>query len=713
MTRKRGGNMVQTPIDKIIKRDGRVEEFQPAKIANAIRKALDATGQQDGKAADDLAGKVVSIVADRFSGRYPRVEDVQDIVEKVLMEAGYTDTAKAYILYREQRAEMRSMKKFIGVEDDLKLGVNAVSVLKRRYLLKDGQGNVAETPSRLFRRVARTVAAPDKLYDPNTDLSAVEEEFYQMMFRLEFLPNSPALMNAGTDIGQLAACFVIPVEDSMTGIFTALKEMALIHQSGGGTGFSFSRLRPKGDLVKSTMGIASGPISFMKIFDEATNTIKQGGRRRGANMGILRVDHPDILEFITVKSQPGTLDNFNISVGVTDAFMQAAERDEEYDLINPRTKSTVKRLRAGNVFDMIVANAWQTGDPGLVFLDQINRNNPTPQAGQIESTNPCGEVPLLPHESCNLGSINLSKMMADGRLDYDKLRKTVRSAVHFLDNVIDASNYPLPEITEATHANRKIGLGIMGFADALIHLGIPYDSEEAIELGDQVMTFIYDEAERMSQELAEVREAFPNYDGSIWNKAGVKPRRNATVTSVAPTGTISIIASASSGIEPLFAVAFVRDVMEGTKLLEVNSEFERIAKERGFYTRDLMMEIARHGSVQLLEQVPKDVKRLFVTSMDIDPEWHVRMQAAFQRHVDNAVSKTANLPREATPEDIKKIYRMAYELGCKGITIYRYGSKSEQVLYVGPALARELGQDDVVSAESEFSGGCPTGTCSF
>jgi len=705
--------MAQTSIDKIIKRDGRIEEFQPAKIANAIRKALDATGQQDGKVADNLADKVVSIIESRFSGKYPRVEDIQDIVERVLMEAGYTDTAKAYILYRERRAEMRSVKKFIGVEDDLKLGVNAVSVLKRRYLLKDDQGNVTETPSQLFRRVARTVAAPDKLYDANADLLAVEEEFYQMMSRLEFLPNSPALMNAGTDIGQLAACFVIPVEDSMEGIFTALKEMALIHQSGGGTGFSFSRLRPKGDLVKSTMGIASGPVSFMKIFDEATNTIKQGGRRRGANMGILRVDHPDILEFITVKSQPGTLDNFNISVGVTDAFMQAAERNEEYDLINPRTKLAVKRLRARNVFDMIVANAWQTGDPGLVFLDQINRNNPTPQIGQIESTNPCGEVPLLPHESCNLGSINLSKMMTDGKLDYDKLRKTVRSAVHFLDNVIDASNYPLPEITEVTQANRKIGLGVMGFADALIHLGVPYDSEEALVFGEQVMAFIYNEAERMSQELAEARGAFPNYEGSIWNKVDAKPRRNATVTSVAPTGTISIIASASSGIEPLFAVAFVRDVMEGTRLLEVNGEFERIAKERGFYSRDLIMEIARYGSVQLLEQVPKDVRRLFVTSMDISPEWHVRMQAAFQRHVDNAVSKTVNLPREATPEDVRKIYLMAYELGCKGITVYRYGSKSEQVLYVGPVLARELGQDDIVSAESEFSGGCPTGTCPF
>jgi ribonucleoside-diphosphate reductase alpha chain len=368
---------------------------------------------------------------------------------------------------------------------------------------------------------------------------------------------------------------------------------------------------------------------------------------------------------------------------------------------------------AKDVFDLIVAMAWQTGDPGLVFIDAINRTNPTPQVGEMESTNPCGEVPLLPYESCNLGSIDLSRMITDGGIDYDKLRETTRSAVHFLDNVIDASKYPLPEITKITRDNRKIGLGVMGLADALIQLGIPYDSEEAIETGERVMAFIYDEAEKMSQELAEKRGPFANYKGSLWETPGAKPRRNATVTSVAPTGTISIIAGASSGIEPLFAVAFVRDVMEGTRLLEINKEFERIAKERGFYSRDLMMEIAHHGSVQGMEQVPKDVQRLFVTSMDIAPEWHVRMQAAFQRHVDNAVAKTVNLQREATPEDVRRIYRMAYESGCKGITIYRYGSKPEQVLYVGPVLARELGEEEHVSADSEFAGGCPTGTCPF
>lgn len=679
-----------TLITNIIKRDGRIEEFQPSKIASAIRKALIAANQGDRQAAEDLAERIVRIVQKRFEDGAPRVEDVQDIVEQVLMQAGYPETAKSYILYREQHAEARSVKRFIGVEDDLKLGVNAVSVLGRRYLIKDDQGNPIETPSQMMRRVAKAVAAPDRIHDPNADLEAVEEEFYQMMSRLEFLPNSPTLMNAGTDLGQLAACFVIPVEDSMEGIFTALKNMALIHQSGGGTGFSFSRLRPNGDLVKTTMGIASGPVSFMKIFDEATNTIKQGGRRRGANMGILRIDHPDIMEFITVKSKPGALDNFNISVAVTDSFMDAVAKNEDYDLINPRTAEPVKKLRAADVFSLIVNSAWQTGDPGLIFLDEINRWNPTPHIGTIEATNPCGEVPLLPHESCNLGSINLAVMVTDDGIDYDKLRKTVRSGVHFLDNVIDASRYPLPEITKITHDNRKIGLGVMGFADALIRLAIPYDSEEALEFGSKVMKFIRGEAESMSQDLADERGPFPNYKGSIWDEPNAKPRRNATVTSVAPTGTISIIASASSGIEPLFAVAFVRDVMEGTRLHEVNSRFERIAKERGFYSRDLMMEIARRGSVQDKGQgtgdrgqIPKDVQRLFVTAMDIDPEWHVRMQAAFQQHVDNAVSKTVNLPKDASPEDVRRIYLMAYELKCKGITIYRYGSKSEQVLYVG------------------------------
>jgi ribonucleoside-diphosphate reductase alpha chain len=701
-------------VTQIRKRDGRIQPFQPEKIAIAISKAFAATGQSDGEVARRLAEQVTQTVSKRWAGSIPRVEDVQDVVEQVLMEADYTEVAKAYILYRKERAELRDIKQFIGVTDDLKLGVNAVSVLKRRYLMKDDRGEVIETPSQLFRRVAHAVAAPDAKYGASEDeVKETEEEFYRMMADLDFMPNSPTLMNAGTEIGQLAACFVLPVEDSMEGIFESLKHMALIHQSGGGTGFSFSKLRPKGDLVKSTMGVASGPISFMKIYDEATNTIKQGGRRRGANMGILRVDHPDILEFITSKSNPGVLDNFNISVGVTDEFMQAVVEGTDYELVNPRSKQVVKTLRARDVFDLIVASAWQTGDPGLVFIDRINRDNPTPHLGEIESTNPCGEVPLHAYESCNLASINLARVVSDGKIDWEKLRRLTRSGIHFLDNVVDATKFPLPQVKQATQGNRRIGLGVMGVADMLVMLGIPYDTEEALSTGEQVMDFIFDEARKASQDLAGVRGPFPNFRGSKWDVPGERPMRNATVTSVAPTGTISIIAGCSSGIEPLFAVAYVREVMEGTRLVEVNSYFEQVAKKRGFYSRQLILDVAKHGSVHALEEVPPDVRRLFVTSMDIDPDWHVRMQAAFQKHVDNAVAKTVNLPREATPEDVRRIYMTAYELGCKGITIYRYGSKPEQVLYVGPVLARELGQDEVVAADTEFAGGCPTGTCPF
>lgn len=699
-------------IDKVQKRDGRIQPFDRSKIAAAITKAFEAVGQPNGELANQLADEVVARVAEEYAGRIPRVEDIQDIVERVLMDRGFPEVAKAYILYRRERSEVRALKQFIGVEDDLKLTVNAASVLKRRYLLKDEQGRVIETPSQMFRRVANAVARPDTIYDPSADLAKTSDEFYKIMSSLEFLPNSPTLMNAGTELGQLAACFVLPVEDSMVGIFETLKNMAIIHQSGGGTGFSFSRLRPKGDFVKSTSGIASGPVSFMKIYDAATDVVKQGGRRRGANMGILRVDHPDIVEFITCKADGVTLSNFNISVGVTDAFMEAVVNDGEYELINPRTKMPVKKLRAREVFDLIVAMAWQTGDPGLAFLDEINRHNPTPALGEIESTNPCGEVPLLPYESCNLGSINLGKLVEDSQLNYDKLAQLVRTGIHFLDNIIDATRFPLKEIEEITRGNRKVGLGVMGFADMLVAMGIPYDTDEAVALGENVMRFILEEARKASMEIARIRGTFPNYEKSIYVQQNM-PLRNATVTSVAPTGTISIIAGCSSGIEPLFAVAYVREVLEGTRLLEVNPTFEKIARKRGFYSRELMLEIAKRGSVQGIDAVPEDIKRLFVTSMDIAPEWHVKMQAAFQRHCDNAVAKTVNLPREATPEDVRRIYMMAYELKCKGITVYRYGSKPQQVLYVGSVLEKELGKGEHVAAESEYDGACPTGACPF
>lgn len=625
-------------VDKIQKRDGRIVDFEPQKITNAIHKAILAVGRQDGDSAKKLSDQVVALVEKRFEGRLCSVEDVQDIVEEVLIKNGLADVAKAYIIYRQKRTELREAKKLLGVIDDLKLSVNSIRVLERRYLLRDERGNIIETPSQMFRRVAKTIASVDQIYDKRTDAEATEEKFYRMMANLEFLPNSPTLMNAGTELGQLAACFVIDVPDSIEGIFNALKTMALIHQSGGGTGFSFSKLRPAGDIVRSTKGVASGPISFMRIFDTATDVIKQGGRRRGANMGILRVDHPDIIEFITAKEKEGVLTNFNISVGITDDFMKAVAKNEEYDLINPRTGKPEKRLRARDVFDLIVSMAWRTGDPGLIFLDEINRHNPTPKLGRIESTNPCGEVPLLPYESCNLGSINLSKMVEDGQINWEKLRSVVRSAVHFLDNVIDANKYPLREIEEATKRTRKIGLGVMGFADMLIKLGIPYDSERAVAKAEEVMKFISDAAREKSVELSEQRGSFPAFAESIWKERGFKGLRNATLTTIAPTGSISIIANASSGIEPLFAISYVRNVM-GTQLFEVNQLFEEVAKREGFYSRELMIKIAKRGSVRGMPEVPEDVQNIFATALDIAPEWHVRMQAAFQKYVDNAVAK--------------------------------------------------------------------------
>jgi len=1135
------------PISYIRKRDGRIVKFDPNRITNAIHKAILAVKGKDGDLAAKLSAQVVSIVNEEFKDKIPSVEDVQNIVERVLIKNGYDAVAKAYILYRHKRTELRERKKLLGVTDDLKLSLNAVSVLERRYLLKDETGRVIETPSQMFRRVAKTIAAVDAIYDKSANVKAIEEEFYKIMTNLEFLPNclskdtlisteeglvrlgdfgnrttsirtlvmtdgggvltarmffnngpkkawkiktkmgysitatpehyfrvidkegnyvwkqlkdisnddflalqrdfifnnkdpqlrfpnelrkigrppneitypeslnpslaefvgylfgdgyikkingveetiqlaiderdsdvleklkekiqhlfsinpkikrikgkrcvlliinsrklieflncnglnksdlsreievpeiilrgsrksiagflrgifeadgyvgervielyssseklakqihllllglgivaslkkkgkgyrltihknlngklfvervgfigrrknkaaekflkpkhlkdfipnqnrrllrwykslknknyklykkiarfvintkyseaisgyifkkyssifpelndcylkdlialnqfydkiecleeveaetadlfvpnkhtyvangfvthnSPTLMNAGTDIGQLSACFVLPVGDSIEEIFDALKYMALIHKSGGGTGFSFSRLRPRGDIVKSTMGVASGPVSFMKIFDTATEVIKQGGRRRGANMGILRVDHPDIIEFITAKEKEGVLTNFNISVGVTDEFMEAVENDKYYSLVNPRNGAVVKRLKAKAVFDLIATAAWKTGDPGLIFLDEINRKNPTPHVGIIESTNPCGEVPLLPYESCNLGSINLSRMVKDGEIDWDKLRRTVRIAIHFLDNVIDANKYPIPQVEKATKANRKIGLGVMGFAEMLIKLGIPYDSEEALATAEKVMSFISEEARKKSVELGEERGSFPNFSGSVWEKMGYKAMRNATVTSIAPTGTISIIAGTSSGIEPLFAVAFVRNVM-GTQLFEVNPVFEQIARERGFYSTELISKITKTGSVQGLSEVPPDVKRIFVTALEIAPEWHVRMQATFQKYTDNAVSKTVNLPYEATIDDVRRIFMMAYKLKCKGITIYRYGSKPEQVLVVGgvhsPSTNATTTPPPYIQASSEFAGECPTGVCPY
>jgi ribonucleoside-diphosphate reductase alpha chain len=697
---------------RIVKRTGEREPFRPEKIENAVRKAFRAVGRGDEAPIASVAAAAAARVRELAARAEPTVEQIQDIVEETLATSGSPDVAKAYILYRRERAALRSAKQLIGVRDDLKLPLSAIRVLERRYLRRDEAGNVVETPSQLFRRVAAAVAAPDADYGDGADVSKTAERFYEIMVSGEFLPNSPTLMNAGTEVGNLSACFVLPVEDALAGIFETLKLAALVQQSGGGAGYSFSRLRPRGDIVHSTRGIASGPVSFMRIYDTAAEVMQQGGRRRGANMGILRVDHPDILEFIQAKAHEGRFRNFNLSVAVTDAFMSALEADAEYDLINPRTNRATAHQRARHVWEMIVANAWATGDPGVIFLDEINRHNPTPAVGAIEATNPCGETPLLPYEACTLGSINLGRMVKGGTLDEERLRRTVRDAVHFLDNVLDASKYPVPEIAAAVRTNRKIGLGVMGFADALIVLGVPYDSEAGVAFAERVMAILQEESVRQSVARGQERGSFPNFPGSVWQQGGYPAMRNATVTAVAPTGTISLLAGASSGIEPLFAVVYTRHALESLHLVEMHPAFEHLSRDRGFLTDALLRAVAQRGSVRGLQGVPDDVQRLFATALDITPEWHVRVQAAFQRHTDNAVSKTVSMPATATLRDVDAVYRLAYELRCKGITVYRYGSRSDQVLTLGTG-GQEPGSEPFLTAPDENVSGCPARECGF
>lgn len=569
------------------------------------------------------------------------------------------------------------------------LSDNAITVLEKRYLSRDSEGRLMETPADMFERVAATVAAADAPYRGEEGVARSREAFLDMMIGLEFLPNSPTLMNAGREMGQLAACFVLPVDDSMEAIFEAVKNMALIHKSGGGTGFSFSRLRPRNDVVQSTKGIASGPVSFMTVFDAATETVKQGGTRRGANMGVLRVDHPDILDFIHAKGHHALLNNFNISVALTRSFMSALAEGAPYDLVNPSTGQVTGQLDAREVFDEIASEAWSTGEPGIIFLDRINEKNPTPSAGQIESTNPCGEQPLLPYESCNLGSINLARVVrgegSEASVDWARLEYLVREGVHFLDNVIDVSIYPLEMIEEVTRRNRKIGLGVMGFADMLIMLQVPYDSEASMELAQDVMGFVSRVSREASEALAAERGPFPAFGESRLAEQGRAPARNATTTTIAPTGSISIIAQCSSGIEPLFAVAYERRVLDGERLIEVHPEFLRVASHYGLTDNGLVEKVAAAGCLRDVEGVPEELARLFVSAHEVSPEWHVKMQAAFQRHTDNAVSKTVNLPQDAEVTDVEALYTMAYEMGCKGVTIYRYGSRPSQVLYKGVA----------------------------
>lgn len=563
----------------------------------------------------------------------------------------------------------------------------AIKILEKRYLKKDASGKVIESPEEMFWRVARNVAEADSLYGNRISSEELSETFFRMMASLDFLPNSPCLMNAGRELQQLAACFVLPVEDSLDSIFETVKQTALIHQSGGGTGFSFSHLRPKDDAVQSTGGIASGPVSFMRVFNMATEVIKQGGTRRGANMGVLRVDHPDIMDFINIKKDPKEMTNFNLSVGVTKAFMEAAEKGSDFSLINPRTKKEVRSLKARDVLDAMVDSAWETGDPGILFLDRINEANPTPQLGEMESTNPCGEVPLLPFEPCVLGSINLSHMVKERNgkweTDFEKMRRVIKHAVHFLDNVIDMNQYPLTEISRMAKGNRKIGLGVMGLAHFFIRLGIPYNSQKALEVAKGLMSFIQNQARECSMELAEERGVFSNYKGSRYDRPGGMRLRNATVTTIAPTGTLSLIADCSSGIEPLFALQYTRRALEEMEFQITDPLFLELGEKEGFMSQALIESLHEGASLKDLPQIPQRIRDLFVTTFEISPLWHIKIQAAFQEYTDNAVSKTINFPRHATKEDVKEAYMMAHKERCKGITIYRSGSKAEQVLACG------------------------------
>ncbi len=671
-------------MSKSARKTNQVKFIGRDKVARAVFAAAESMGISDRKMLEELSSQIIQ-----------RLEPARPLpgMEKFVSARPQhpVTSSQIEVAVKEALAEKETLSQ-IGIE----LSQNALRVLERRYLKKDAEGEVIETSQELFRRVAKHIASAELLYHSEADVSPLEEAFYQLMANLEFLPNSPTLMNAGGELGQLSACFVIPVDDSMESIFEAVRYTALIHKSGGGTGFSFSRLRPEKDRVGSTGGIASGPVSFMRVFDIATDVVKQGGMRRGANMAILAVDHPDILKFITAKDDPEVLTNFNLSVAVTDSFMEAVEKGADYNLVNPRTGEVTGKLNAKEVFDKIVDMAWRTGDPGIVFMDEINRRNPTPKLGKIESTNPCGEQPLLPFESCNLGSINLSKMLVcqnnHFEIDYAKLAQTVKLAVHFLDNVIDVNQFPLPEIAERTKAARKIGLGVMGFADMLLQLGIPYDSEQALNIAEEIMHFISEEANKASIELAEERGFFPAFKGSIYDLPGGPQFRNASRTTIAPTGSLSIIANCSSGIEPIFALSYVRHILEGEEFIEVNPYFEQAARRGNFYSSELMKQLAEGKRLRDIEGVPKEIKRLFVSAYDTSPEWHVRMQAAFQKFTDSAVSKTVNFPYEATPEDIAKVYMLAYHEGLKGITIYRDRSRESQVLTMGKGKEKVEGK---------------------
>lgn len=666
-------------IEKIRKRNGNVVKFSQDRICGAVLKAAESVGEKKAKkVAEDVAKDVVKTLEKEFEkGRIPTVENVQDHTENVLMARGYFDVAKAYILYRAERASLREEKEIIGLTADrLKLSLNASLVLAKRYLLKDDQRRVIESPAQMFRRVATNIAGGDK---------KLAKKYYKVMTSFDFLPSSPILMNAGTKVQMLFACFFLEVPDDLGGIFETIKNMAIIQAGGGGTGLSFSKLRRKGGHIHRTGGVSSGPVSFMRVFNSGTDVIKQGGKRRGANIGVLRVDHPDVMEFIRCKERQGEFKNFNVSIAITDEFMTALDNKNNYDLVDPN-EGLFSEMSAEEIWSAIILSAWSTGDPGILFIDTANQSNTLTGLGEYAGTNPCGEVFLFPYEACNLGSVNLSHFVKDGKIDFKRLKTTVEDAVDFLNRVIDVSKFPLSQIEKNVKKTRKLGLGVMGFADMLIQLGIPYDSEEAIQVASNVMRFIKEASYEKSHEIAKEEGSFPAFDKSIFDR----PTRNATLNAVAPTGTLSIIANCSSAIEPLFSVVYMRNILGGKQLLEVHPLFEKIAKERGFYFEGLMIEVAKTGSVQNVKEVPDDVKRLFRTAHEILPKWHIRMQAAFQEFVDSSVSKTINLPHDATPNDVADVYKLAYSLKCKGITIYRDKSKKSQVLEIRPQVPKMI-----------------------
>ncbi len=702
-------NRAEPSPELIQTRAGQLAPFDVARVSEAVLAAAREVGRDEPPIAEEAARRVVADVAARFGRVPPGVEDVQDAVERVLMAMGLEDVARAYVVYRQRRAELRETKRLLGVRDELKLSLNAVTVLRERYLLRDAQGTPVESTAGMMVRVASHVALAEEEFEPGS-ADRWAEEFAGLLKRLEFLPNSPTLMNAGTRLGLLSGCFVLPVEDSLESIFTTLARTALLHQAGAGTGFSFSRLRPFGDRVASTGGVASGPLSFIGVFDVATDVIKQGGRRRGANMAVLDASHPDIVDFVRAKDEEGRLGNFNLSVAVSDRFMRAATRGEVHRLVNPRTGRAAASMPAADLLQLIAEHAWRSGDPGLLFSDRINRRNPVPSLGRIEATNPCGEVPLLPDESCTLGSLNLARFAGPRGVDWRRLGETVRLAVRFLDDVLEVNRYPAPELELAAKATRKIGLGMMGLAELLAARGIPYDSTAAVRLAARVARRIRDEARAASAQLAQERGPFPLFAESRYARRGRPALRHAQLTSIAPTGTISLIAGTTSGIEPIFAIAYLRAALGG-RLVEVHPLFERVARERGFYSDELMADIVRAGAVRDELRVPEDVRRAFVTALEIAPEAHLRMQAAVQRHVDAAVSKTVNLASDASVEDVRRIYVDAWKAGVKGITVYRYGSRPGQVL----SFLSEPGTAEAPPVEIDpgYAGGCAAHLCEF